>query len=435
METATAANTSANKRTRFDATAQSYNQVLSPLALATGHVRSHTASLLPEIQDILNKLGIDYIKLRHRADQKVRRIQKMSSEEEYIPNSARFNFELRVSSDASIDPDFVSLQDETNALLLQIRLDLKQKVIQAASIDLKVFKAQAANSLASGLHILAKTLLIASGTPDLNPHKFVNTLLDRNHESILLHLDENLDSFRNLYKTKNAVAILPNPFPQIINDTRGGTVAMAATLQAVNTHLFTQPPAPAPFAHQAHPPADQLHENKVVNMFRIADAIFIQAWKIFLDATLAQERRLALKKINQDLLTTAATEDAQMDIDCQPTLDSHTINDLVNKKTSQQTKPMKADITWIKSKLALLEPKNNTRGPGGASSNKKQNAKGKKNPKQKPAGLKADAAASDSKKASGNKKKTTSNKRSPGNSNSNRSKNPNRSGRSGNGSS
>jgi hypothetical protein len=104
----------------------------------------------------------------------------------------------------------------------------------------------------------------------------------------------------------------------------------------------------------------------------IANAIFIQAWKIFPDATLAQERRLALKKINQDLLTTAATEDAQMDIDGQPTLDNHTINDLINKKTSQQNKPMKADITWIKSKLAALEPKNDMRGPGGASKRRKK---------------------------------------------------------------
>jgi hypothetical protein len=431
METATAATTSANKRTRFDATAQGPNpQVLPPLALATGHVRSHTASLLPEIQDILNKLGIDYLKLRHRADQKVRRIQKMSSDEDYIPNSARLKFELRVSNDAVFDPDFVSLQDDTNALLQQIRLDLKQKVMQAADIDLKVFKAQATNSMASGLFIMAKTLLVASGTPDLDPHKFVNTLLDRNHESLLLHLDENLDSFRNLYKTKNAIAVLPNPFAPIINDTRRNT-AIAATAPV---EYFTQPPALAP-APQAHPPpADQLHENKVVNMFRIADAIFIQAWKIFLDATLAQERRLALKKINQDLLTTAATEDAQMDIDGQPTLDSHTINDLINKKTSQQNKPMKADITWIKSKLASLEPKKDTRGPGGAS-NKKQNAKGKKNPKQKQAVPKADAAANDSTKASGNKKNTTSNKRSSGKPNSNRSKNPTRSRRSVNGSS
>jgi hypothetical protein len=245
METATAATTSANKRTRFDATAQGPNtQVLSPLALATGHVRSRTKSLLPEIQDILNKLGIDYLKLRHRADQKVRRIQKMSSNEDYIRNSVRLNFELRVSNDAVIDPDFVSLQDDTNALLQQIRLELKQKVIQAADIDLKVFKAQAANSMASGLYIMTKTLLAASGTPDLDPHKFVNTLLDRNHESLLLHLDENLDSFRNLYKTKKAITVLPNPFAPIITDSRRAATAIAATAPVANSQYFTQPVDP-----------------------------------------------------------------------------------------------------------------------------------------------------------------------------------------------
>jgi hypothetical protein len=63
----------------------------------------------------------------------------------FPPNSARLKFELRVLNEATLDPNFVSLQDETNKLLQQYRVDLKTKVIQTAEIDLKVFKAQAAD--------------------------------------------------------------------------------------------------------------------------------------------------------------------------------------------------------------------------------------------------------------------------------------------------
>ena len=66
METTTGQTTLANKRIRFDATAQAGNTIISPLNLAIGHIQSHTVSLLPEIQAIFNKLGCDYIKLQQR---------------------------------------------------------------------------------------------------------------------------------------------------------------------------------------------------------------------------------------------------------------------------------------------------------------------------------------------------------------------------------
>jgi hypothetical protein len=233
METATGQTTLANKRIRFDATAQAGNIIVSPLNLAIGHIQGHTVSLLPEIQASFNKLGIDYIKLRQRVDHKDHRIKKMVSDHEYIPNSARLKFELRVSSDTQLDPDFTTLLDETNVLRDQYQHDFKNKVLQATELEHKVLKAQAAELMASSLFILAKTHLIASGHPDLDPHRFINTILDQNHESVLIHLEDNLDSFRTLYKTKNRVAGLPDPFPASDNVAR----------QPRHAALFlTQPP-------------------------------------------------------------------------------------------------------------------------------------------------------------------------------------------------
>jgi hypothetical protein len=91
METATSQITLANKRVRFDVTAQAGSTIISPLNLAIGHIHSHTASLLPEIQAIFSKLGADYVKLRQRVDHKDRRIKKMASDNEYIPNLTRSN--------------------------------------------------------------------------------------------------------------------------------------------------------------------------------------------------------------------------------------------------------------------------------------------------------------------------------------------------------
>jgi hypothetical protein len=68
--------------------------------------------------------------------------------------------------------------DKTNALRAQYQQDFKNRVLQAAELEHKVLKAQVAKLMASSLFILAKTHLIASGHPDLDPHRFINTILD-----------------------------------------------------------------------------------------------------------------------------------------------------------------------------------------------------------------------------------------------------------------
>jgi hypothetical protein len=293
METATGQTTLAKKRIRCNATAQAGNTIISPLNLAIGHIQSHTVLLLPEIQAIFNKLGCDYInlrqhvdpeiqaffnklgcdyiKLRQRMDHNDRHIKKMASDQEYIPNLTRLKFELRVSSDAQLDPHFTTLLDEMNALHDQYQQDFKKKVLQAAELEHKVLKAQAAELMASSLFTLAKTHLIASGHPDLDPHWFINTILDRNHESVLVHLEDNLDSFRTLYKTKNRVAGLPDPFPASDN------VARRHPRTAV--FLLTQPPDPN-IPIPAPPLINNYHENEVINMAQTVDDIFIRSWVI-----------------------------------------------------------------------------------------------------------------------------------------------------------
>jgi hypothetical protein len=399
METATDTNTSANKRTRFDATAQSGNEHLSPLALSLGHIRSHVESLRPETQHILVKIGTDYIKLRQKAALKERRITKMSSDEDYIPNSARLKFELKVSNEACMDPEYTSLVDETKILIETFQQDLKKYIVKAAIVELNVFKAKASESLATGLFVLAKTILIVSGQNDLNPHQIVNTILDRHHESLLFHLQENLDSFRTLYKTTNKVAALP--------DALLATGAADYLSHHTNSQLLTQdsytanpPPRPNPQTPRA--------EQCISNMYRAIDSIFVQAWNIFLQAQDTNDRRLELKKFTADLLLLQSTEETQMDLDDEPTLAQTSVHDLIHKKTTEQTKGLKAEMSSLKKLVKDLQSpngsKNQTRGPSGASK-QKQKAQGR-NQSRKPAAQKADGAANDSKPA--NKKKSTS---------------------------
>jgi hypothetical protein len=292
------------------------------------------------------KIGNDYIKLRQRAAQKERRITKMSPDDDYIPNSARLKFELKVSKEAYMNPEYTSLVDETNLLVATYQQDLKNYIVKATNVELTVFKAQASESLATGLCVLAKTIIIVSGQNNLNPHQIVNTILDRHHESLLMHLQENLDSFRTLYKTTNKVAALPDALLTTAADylPRHNNSQSLLTQDTFTTNMPPRPNPPPPRAEQC-----------ITGMYRAMDTIFVQAWNIFLQAQDTNDRRLELKKFTTDLLLLQATEKTQMDLDDKPTLAQTSVHDLIQKKTTEQTKGLKVELSTIKKLVKDLQ--------------------------------------------------------------------------------
>lgn len=115
MDTAT----NQSKRTRIDATAQATassatSKPKSPMAHADKHIEEHVASLLPNIATILEKLSKDHLRLRAKANNKSKQINKMTTDEEYIPRSARVAFKLTGSKMVAESPEYIALQTETN---------------------------------------------------------------------------------------------------------------------------------------------------------------------------------------------------------------------------------------------------------------------------------------------------------------------------------
>jgi hypothetical protein len=84
---------------RFDASAQSDSEPQSPLALTTGYASRHCVSLLPEIQTMVNTGAATFLKMQQKANHTTRRQykNKMESNDEHIPNSAKIEVTLQSS--------------------------------------------------------------------------------------------------------------------------------------------------------------------------------------------------------------------------------------------------------------------------------------------------------------------------------------------------
>jgi hypothetical protein len=101
MKTATNANQQASKRTRFAPPEVKDNDtptsIQPPKSLAESFIRSHIASLHPEIQTIIERFGKEHLVLLNKVDHKRSQVQHMVDDDDFIPSSARVSFEITTS--------------------------------------------------------------------------------------------------------------------------------------------------------------------------------------------------------------------------------------------------------------------------------------------------------------------------------------------------
>mmetsp|Transcript_39539 Transcript_39539/g.80665 ORF Transcript_39539/g.80665 Transcript_39539/m.80665 type:complete len:113 (-) Transcript_39539:536-874(-) len=93
------------KRTRIDPSAKDpstadrpQNQARQPpKSLAEAFIRSHVASLHPQLASILEKLGIDQVHRLQSVYNKQTQSARMEDDSEFIPRSARLEFKFHMT--------------------------------------------------------------------------------------------------------------------------------------------------------------------------------------------------------------------------------------------------------------------------------------------------------------------------------------------------
>jgi hypothetical protein len=94
---------------------------------------------------------------------------------------------------------------------------------------------------------------------------------------------------------------------------------------------------------------------------------------------------LSMKKLSMELFVTQATKDVQMELNNKAPMANSIIYALVDQNTAERTKKLETEFSKVQKQLASLlpNPKNKSRGPGGASKKNKLAMDKNKIPSQK----------------------------------------------------
>ena len=357
MSTDTATRNNRSKRTRIDPTVrilqteQAPPEPKAPKALAIAFVKSHSASLQPQVGSILERLGTQHLNLLSKRHQKTVQITKMEQNKDFIPRSARIEFSFHMTKEAMESPDFQTLQTNTEAKIQEFRHFLKRQIIDATKLEETVLLHQIQDDFIHALRHVIHTFLTANSVP-ITPTNIQATIKTIISDQLLFkHCKLTPETF-----VQRANTILPDLFDSPSQTT---TEPMDHSDSLViqgytpyNPGLINPTGTNSP--NQTVPlPVELNHITQTIK--QAFKAIFVTAWDQFLDQVQKNRITHELSKLNTTVFDAPATEKAATILDNEVSADRATLDALIVEKTQAVTKQLTQQIKQLNDKLATLQ--------------------------------------------------------------------------------
>ena len=380
MSSETVTNTNmdaANKRARIDPNAivptgnSSRRNPKAPLALAEAHIRSHIASLHPQIASMLETHGFKHIMKLSNLYNKEKQILKMKEENDFYPRSVRFEFKLHMTKAAEQRTDYTTLQEEVNTSLQTMKNTFKQHVITATEIEKRVIEDSLLSDFVTTTRLITQAFNIGSENVE-NVDTVVATIIENNHETLLQPIQSNLESFKTRYLADHNIASWPN-----IHIEPAAATQTQAQQQRTSAYFAPREQQPLPAANINNAPSRPTATSTLnATISRTLESVFVTSWNTYLDQIKKNEVSLQMKKLSANHGIEQSTDDANMLLDQEPTANPELVEVLITRKTTEATKQLRSEIADLTNQIKQL--KNDKRGRGGASK-QKENSHVKKN--------------------------------------------------------
>ena len=372
------------KRTRIDPSVVIIDQnnpakstpTTAPLAVAEKFLTEHLSSLHPEINTILSQHGKTFIKALHRLHNKAVQVEKMKTDEEFFPRSARFEFRLHLSKEAEQCESYGPLQEKVTKSLLDMKSLFKGYVVEATNIEISTNMEKIRENHARNIRHVAQAFRLAAKEDDLCPaDTLIAKIYTDHHEVLLKHLHCSFDDFKSTYCNVNGLEQWPvAPSTTTTNGAINATRRRFAELYAAH-HSQSQSQT-SRFSQSQEENTDALSSNNDTADTRLAEivkrtleATFVTSWEQYLKQVHANEIALNIKKLKENERLAKATEETAEDVNMEPSAAPEKLEELVAKKTKEETKKLRNQMSTLADQMKKLSSslKNEKRGQSGAS--------------------------------------------------------------------
>ena len=359
----------AAKRVRIDKNPEviGVQKVEAPSQAATNFVAKAVESRQEPVRNLFKRLAQDFVNLKAKQRQ-LNSTRARLSDEELIPRSCRFKFDLKASEYVMKSPRFVTIVEAANEDMKAFQKKMKARIVECLDLEIKMTEERVCETFLSAIHKIA-TLHIIAKHPKTDPHE--NDVLKLCAHAIKSTLSQSV--FANIASHPPRVSFTAHFVTQMKRDDD--------TPLIINNELTDQ---------QIHDqwtttPTDIVAFNQyVVDVEKDLKIIFVDSWKAYKERQNNAEIERALAKKVQELTTTKATEETAMVIDAEPAVEPKKMKEIVAKEVKKSIKNLRKDINSLKQSNQRNNngtPAKNTTGgakDNGASTPTKKKSKTKK---------------------------------------------------------
>ena len=321
----------------------------TPKALALACVTGTAASLHPQVKPIVETYGNRLIDIYHKLQQKNTQLSKMENNQDFIPRSARINFEFYVRPEVQRSEDFSSIQSTTTDLIKSFQLNLKEQIMKAMRLDIVHLQYELNTTVCHLLYYTTKAFHLQHN-PSIINHTATHTvafLINGFGDNLLKHYS--LD--KNSFKTK---------FSEVFHDntitTLSFTTSQPANISNANNPLnryarnLTQPTASQEDLSRTN--VNIAPATKFLDFLRqTLEGLLVVSIDNYQNQVNTNKATSQLEAFHTELLHEQATSDTANQMDFSPSVSPQELEELIAKSTSKAVSSLTREIQSLKSKL------------------------------------------------------------------------------------
>ena len=350
-ENASNAMNTTNKRVRFEAPTSALNDSPSTLSKGTNQspkgcalssIRTFVVTLRQHLSPIVQQAAESHTDLLHKLITKMNQLTKMDDDSDFIPRSARMvNFEFRVTKKVENSPEFLAIKAETDTLVLEFKLNLKQKIMDTLRIECLMLREEFYEQLVTKLHFVVKAQLLTKQS-QIDPHKIISTIFHYYYDELFSVTDLTSIELNTIYKKIHGLDTFPipqdNQIPIMEVDEGDEPQTQPDDAQQAAIQL-----------RDACQPAKQI----IIGAFtRPTKAYFDRAEEIIIDAS--------LKKLATTNTLEAATDATRDRLDVETSVDNELLDTIIRKKVLEKTNKLNAEVGQLKRQMSIMTKSNKT---------------------------------------------------------------------------
>ena len=347
------------------------NRVKTPKALALACIQGQEMSLHPQVYNIIQTYGNKLIDLHHKLEQKKSQLNKMESNSDFIPRSARFNFEFYIRPEIQQTDEFNLIQLSTTDLIKSFQYSLKEKIMETMRLDINYMTNLLNTTVCEILFTTTKAFHLQHNPLIINPSALhtIAFLIHNFGDNLLKHFTLDKHSFKSKFTEVYHDTTIQNLFPSSnilspphVHNANNPNNPYARNLSQHNNN--TENPEQLPIdISEASTFIEHLRQTLETTLVTSLDQY---SGQIFTNKATTQ-----LHAFSTEVLHEKATADTSARMDFSPSVTPQELNELIEKSTANAVSSLSREIQSLKAKLAATKTSQTQKQPKRSNSNRK----------------------------------------------------------------